>query len=275
MIKRFWRRHRVEVAWVATYLGAMGWVSESTRDFLFALPMMAVGIWVLVLCPLWLNWTQSEELTEEFPPERVDRPIPFTTRCSQMRFYSDLPPEELWQAVEAEIAIGNEKLGWWHKKPYEDFSWKKKWKSTRSGDQWVLQLFRETKEKNGGASTNVYAGTRGAGLSFGVGISYYWKRNHGAIFEARIEPWENGSMVEGCFSAGHLVDWLWLVAIWFGTVLILLPRIGYPEFAILGTLIGIHGLLDPLGRGSYGVSELTLETQDALLDFFGEPEILE
>ncbi len=39
--------------------------------------------------------------------------------------------------------------------------------------------------------------------------------------------------------------------------------------------MGAHIILENLGRGSSGNEELTVATEKALIDFFGEPEILE
>ena len=207
--------------------------------------LVLMGWWEFVFRHLWLNWIESPELVKNFSPERIDRPIPFTFRCSELRFHSALSPEELQDALDREIAGANEMLAPWHEEEKGTFSWKAEWKLEWKKDKLKLTCIRSAKAKGA------------------------WERVHGALFLGKLIPWEEGCLLQGHFGqplAMLLWPALWLLPGWI---------LGGTLGAILGIApIALHVLLKDLGRGSYGVDELTVETQKALIHFLGRPEII-
>ena len=269
-MRGFWKRNRIIIGPMFFLFG----LKEMAEHSVWALPLLLGGGIILYLRPVWLNWTRSEALLEEFSQERVDRPIPFSYRCSRMRFYSELPPEKLWETIDSEIAKANLQLGQWYGEDGEPTQRKEVWRSVRKGDRWSLKLISEEKGTSRGVSTSVSAGSGGIGASFFVGSRWSWKKSVGGIFDGQIKPFEEGSVIEGGFSNGPLLRFLWYPLIWGcvgAPVLIKNPGL----IALWMAATGAHIILENLGRGSSGNEELTVATEKALIDFFGEPEILE
>lgn len=254
-MKRRWGFVRELLGFVGVMTGLLLLTQPTTVpgtmvEALLVVALILVGWWEFALRFLWLNWVESPELTCDFSSERIDRPVPFTFRCSEMRFYSTLSPEELPLAMEREITVANEELDSWHIEEKTPVSWKAEWKLHWKGGHVRLKCFRSAKTR------------------------WAWERVHGAVFLGRLVPCEDG----GCFLQGHfgwslpallLFPAIWWAPGWFGLF-------GGEPGAVLGMApFALYVLLKDLGRGSYGVDELTIETQKALIGFFGEPELLE
>lgn len=197
-MRRFWIRNREFVGEAAMLLGCMG----AAEGSFWAMLLLLAGVWILIFRPIWLNGTKSAELWEGFPPERVDRPIPFTFRCSKMRFYSELSTEELGKTIDAEIEKANTGLREWHG---ETVKRKEQWKSAHREESWTLTLVSEEKGRERGAGATGALGAGWASISLFLGEHWFWSKRSGGTFQGKIKPLGNGSICRRIF-------FLWITA---------------------------------------------------------------
>lgn len=271
-MRRFWIRNREFVGEAAMLLGCMG----AAEGSFWAMLLLLAGVWILIFRPIWLNGTKSAELWEGFPPERVDRPIPFTFRCSKMRFYSELSTEELGKTIDAEIEKANTGLREWHG---ETVKRKEQWKSAHREESWTLTLVSEEKGRERGAGATGALGAGWASISLFLGEHWFWSKRSGGTFQGKIKPLGNGSTVEGYFSCGSPLQVLWFPLLWAVIGIAFGVWASHwevpPGVPLWMVIMGLHIFLNGLGRGESGNRELTGATEEALIDFFGEPELLE